>query len=208
MRIPWVRIILTLAGIAIGLILFWPRPDPPAEPIGPRVPTVATPSHVRQDVPATADRPADRDIRGKVRLKVRTAVRDSTTGEIRQQDVVIDVVIPNREESTPIVEAPDLPGGVMVVSEYQDFRDPFFSIRLHLLAGASVDPAVGPSPYAAVTILTIAERVRLGVGADRWGVGPAAHWEFFREFNVGARWQVINYSKESTAITFSISYRL
>ena len=207
MRIPYLRIILVLVGVLIGVWLLWPRPEPPIGPTGPQLPVTPGQSHVRQDLPPPAGQPSEQKIRGVLHIKIKPPPHTDEPGQTRDETYSIDVLIPEGEELAPIVRTPGLPSGVTVEPTYQDYRDPFFKIKVNLLAGASVDPAVGVSPYGGISFLVIAEKVRLAFGADRWAAGPAVHWEFFREFNIGARWGLLSYNTDSNAASFSISYR-
>jgi hypothetical protein len=207
MKIPYLRIILMLVGFLIGVWLLWPRPDPPVGQAGPQLPVTPGQSHVRQDTPQPSGQPPDRNIRGKLRITIKLPPRKNDSGQTVQEEIPIDVLIPRKEEEAPIVNAPDLPEGSTIDPVYTDYRDPFFKIRLNLLVGASVDPAIGPSPYAAISFLSIAEKVHIAAGADRWALGPAIHWEIFREWDIGARWPLIQFTKENRGASFSIAYR-
>lgn len=197
-----IGVVVVLA--VIGLLAWKLWPTPPAPLVHNEVAVKPEKPHVREEV-GTLPIP-DVKARGVVRVKVRVPItKDDKPGTVKEAE--IEVTIPKDEETPPKVTVPKNTGGVFVEPEYQDFRDPFLKFKLNILAGVSAEPEEGPSLYAAVSFLTVAEKFRLGAGVDRFSVGPAVHWEFWREFNLGAKWNVFKLYGKPGDLSVNLSYR-
>jgi hypothetical protein len=205
-------VVLIAVLVALRLLSSDGDPGTAAVVASPGIPVKPEKPHVRAERSVSPGTPRESEIRGRLRVKVKVPNRPAhpdgqghdPPGETEME---FDVLIPKNEESPPIVVPVDTTAGTIILPTYEDFRDPFLTFRIHVLVGASVEPAIGPSPYGGVSILTIAERFRLGGGIDRFALGPAAYWEFWREFNLGVKLNLLKFKHEASTVNASISYR-
>ena len=149
------------------------------------------------------------EVAGVLDVVVRDTVKaGDTVGTVKE--IPIRVVIPR--DGTPYVkigkDSIGIPLGSSVTVEYTPFEDPLLDFRFDVLPGADVSlPIVQLSPVLNVTALQLFHVVRLGAGVDRFGFGPVAAWEVWREWNVVAKWNVVAFQEKRQA-QIGIAYRL
>ena len=77
--------------------------------------------------------------------------------------------------------------------------------RFGVLAGASAGRA-GVSPYGMISGLSMFDRLRFGVGADKWSAGIAGSWSFLLGFSAGAKYRLISFRDEADRWVLTIGY--
>jgi hypothetical protein len=79
--------------------------------------------------------------------------------------------------------------------------------RFGFMAGASAGRE-GVSPYGMISGLSMFDRLRFGLGADKWSAGIAGSWNFLLGFSAGAKYRVIAFRDPADrwVLTFGYSF--
>jgi len=91
---------------------------------------------------------------------------------------------------------------------YIAYRNPWVDLKFHVLGGVGVNEHLEPTISAGVTFITMVDYVRLGILADRFGLGLGGGVELWREWNVTGKWNLLNWHDRKTVVTVGIGYRI
>jgi len=196
-----VTLIVALAVLGFLVWFFWPAPDPvkPPDRGAVEIPKRGNITIGSSETPALPEGYKPRSGDKIITIK---ATKDIPAGS------EIKILVPKEDAPFVLGDSGKAVIGTdssLVAVEYVEFKDSW--LQPHILIGASADFKVGASPYVALTGLTIAETFHLGAGIDRFALGPAVHWEFWREFNLGVKWNLVPFT-DCADVGLSISYRL
>jgi len=86
------------------------------------------------------------------------------------------------------------------------FKNPWLFFNPHIMLGAGVTDRAIPTPMGGVSLFTVWQKVHLGGMVDKFGIGPFGSWEFFREFNLTGKLNLVPF--DNSRWTVGITYRL
>jgi hypothetical protein len=141
------------------------------------------------------------EIAGRAQITLRDTVKaEDTVGTVHVHQIWVNV-------PTDPTKSPTIQSTSPIQATFSSVEDPWVSLTLRPLVGASVTQRGHPNIWAGLKIVRLFRRVGIGVGADLDAAGIWAGAEFFREWTIAAQWNPLHYGNDATRWSFQFAYR-
>lgn len=197
--------IFAIVCILIGAFLLWyfyPPPDPPKPPDkgAVEIPKTGNITIGSDEQPAL---PADYTPKPGDKIITVTAKQDIKAGE------KVKILVPTADRPYVLGDS-----GRAVIGQdsskvevtYEEFKEPWFHLTPHILAGASINKYLEPSPIVGVTVLTLFGKAHLGAAADRFGAGPMVGYEILARLDAVMKYNVLDWHDRPAQFSIGVAY--